>query len=97
MLSTSFVVALCYAGKYGFPSLFICSRPAGMSSQEALSRMGTHLAAKKRQLRSDRALGLRPLPPGISGQTGTGGGTVHTVPLAILFHKLVTAGRSLRT
>lgn len=51
-------VALCYAGERGFPSLYICSQPAGMSDARARERLGTYLIAKKHQLRSDRALGI---------------------------------------
>ncbi|MFI2715211.1 hypothetical protein ACH5AI_02550 [Streptomyces collinus] len=47
-----------YAGAWGFPSLFVYSRPNGMSVAEAQGRMSVYLTAKKHQLLSDRALGI---------------------------------------
>lgn len=51
-------VAYAFAGYDGFSSVFVCSRPRGMSRQDAISRMRTYVIAKKHQLRSDRALGV---------------------------------------
>lgn len=48
----------CYAGSWGFPTLFIATQPPGMSLGAAMHRLSTYMTAKKYQLRSDRALGL---------------------------------------
>lgn len=48
----------CYAGAWGFPSLFVYSRPRGMGLREARERMAGYVTLKKHQLRSDRALGI---------------------------------------
>jgi len=48
----------CYAGCWGFPALFLATKPAGMSQRDAGECLETYLLAKKHQLRSDRALGV---------------------------------------
>lgn len=48
----------CYAGAWGFPSLFLGTRPKGMSMRDASAHLATYMIAKKHQLRSDRALGV---------------------------------------
>lgn len=48
----------CYAGAWGFPSLFLAVCPPKMRHQEASDRLHTYLLAKKHQLRSDRALAI---------------------------------------
>ncbi|MEV5743031.1 hypothetical protein AB0L30_23485 [Microbispora rosea] len=48
----------CYAGAWGFPSLFIGSQPIGSSQADCLQWMSAYMVAKKHQLQSDRCLGL---------------------------------------
>jgi hypothetical protein len=49
---------MCFAGAWGFPSLFAYTRAPGISVREALDGLDRYLALKKHQLQSDRALGL---------------------------------------
>lgn len=48
----------CYAGSWGFPTLFIATCPPTMRFQDASDQLYTYLLAKKHQLRSDRALAI---------------------------------------
>jgi hypothetical protein len=48
----------CYAGAWGFPALFVCSRPQGASIEESGKRMAAYVLSKAHQLQSDRALGI---------------------------------------
>lgn len=49
---------LCFAGAWGFPSLFVYTRARGVSIDEAREELEFYMVAKKHQLRSDRALGV---------------------------------------
>jgi hypothetical protein len=49
---------MCFAGAWGFPSLFAYTRAPGISVRAALESLDHYLALKKHQLQSDRALGL---------------------------------------
>jgi len=48
----------CYAGSWGFPTLFMATCPPTMKVQDASDRLYAYLLAKKHQLRSDRALAI---------------------------------------
>lgn len=47
---------MAFAGSWGYPTLFIGSRPASMPPQEASKRLAMYGIAKKHQIKSDRAL-----------------------------------------
>lgn len=47
---------MAFAGAWGYPTLFMGSKPRKMSIQEASTRLAAYGFAKKHQIQSDRAL-----------------------------------------
>ena len=47
-----------YAGPWGYPTIFAATKPLGHSRNETADKLRMYMAAKKHQMKSDRALGL---------------------------------------
>ena len=47
-----------YAGPWGYPTIFAATKPRGHSRNETAEKLRMYMAAKKHQMKSDRALGL---------------------------------------
>ena len=47
-----------YAGMWGYPTFFAATCPRSHSRREAIDKLGSHMAAKKHQMQSDRSLGV---------------------------------------